>query len=219
MTKTDIREVYNFTNPHDSTKNLESVIANYTGADYCVCVDNCSNALFLALTWDDITGKEIEIPCRTYMSVPCEIIHAGGHVKFYDVPGSTLKGFYLLRGSNVIDSALHFTADMYIQGTLMCCSFTGPHKHLKLGKGGCILTNDRKAYEWLKKVRFSGRNEVSYHKDTFTSLGWNYYMNPWVAQLGLLLMVGFYNMDGSKKIMPDLELPYPDLSKFPIYTK
>ena len=29
----------------------------------------------------------------------------------------------------------------------------------------------------------------------------------------------FYNIDGSKKHQEDLELPYPDLSKFKIYTK
>ena len=29
----------------------------------------------------------------------------------------------------------------------------------------------------------------------------------------------FYNVDGTKKHNDDLELPYPDLSKFEIYTK
>jgi hypothetical protein len=29
----------------------------------------------------------------------------------------------------------------------------------------------------------------------------------------------FYNLDGTKKHNEDLELPYPDLSKFEIYTK
>jgi hypothetical protein len=29
----------------------------------------------------------------------------------------------------------------------------------------------------------------------------------------------FYNMDGTKKHNEDLELPYPDLSKFDVYTK
>jgi hypothetical protein len=27
----------------------------------------------------------------------------------------------------------------------------------------------------------------------------------------------FYNLDGTKKNNPDLELPYPDLSKFEVY--
>ena len=206
-------------NPHYITRLFESEIAKYTGAPYCVCVDNESNALFLALMWDNIKGKMIEIPRSTYMSVPCEIIHAGGMVSFYDTPKNTIKGLYVLRGSRVIDSALRFTADMYMPGSLMCCSFTGPFKHLKLGKGGCILTDNEDAYKWFKKARFSGRNECSYHEDNFEMTGWNFYMNPIIASLGLLLIQQFYNLDGTKKDMPDLELPYPDLSKFPIYTK
>jgi hypothetical protein len=44
-------------------------------------------------------------------------------------------------------------------------------------------------------------------------------MMPELAARGLLLMNQFYNLDGSKKSNEDLELPYPDLSKFEIYTK
>jgi hypothetical protein len=48
-------------------------------------------------------------------------------------------------------------------------------------------------------------------------LGWNFYMMPELAARGLLLMNQFYNLDDSKKQNEDLTLPYPDLSKFPIY--
>jgi dTDP-4-amino-4,6-dideoxygalactose transaminase len=201
------------------TEDFEKALCDYTGAPYCATVDNESNALFLALMYDNIKDKEIEIPRRTYMSVPCAIIHAGGVVKFApDTFRETLSGAYVLRGSHVIDSALRFTADMYIPGFFVCCSFTGPYKHLKLGKAGCILTDNEEAYKWFKNARFSGRNECSYHTDTFTELGWNFYLLPEIAARGLLLMQQFYNHDGTKKVMPDVELPYPDLSKFPIYT-
>lgn len=219
-------------NPHQITREFEKALSDYTGAPYAVALDNESNALFLALTYDDIKGKEIGIPCRTYPSVPCEIIHAGGKVKFYPVEmvtnfkmgnkqidGKTLTGAYRLLGSNVWDSALRFTADMYIPETFMCCSFTGPYKHLKLGKGGCILTDSEKAYNWFRRSGYSGRRELSYHEDIFDMLGWNFYMNPIISSLGLLLMQQFYYFDGSKKTMPDLTLPYPDLSKYSIYTK
>lgn len=209
-------------NPHDVTKAFEEKISQYTGAPYCVAVDNASNALFLALMYDDIRDKEITVPCWTYMSVPCEIIHAGGKVKFFKPvlgrPGY-LKGAYQLIGSRVWDSALRFTSDMYISGSFMCCSFTGPYKHLNLGKGGCILTDNKEAYEWFKKARYSGRNPVSYYEDTFDMTGWNFYMNPVIAELGLLNFGKFYNIDGTKRQMPDVELPYPDLSQFPVYTQ
>ena len=40
---------------------------------------------------------------------------------------------------------------------------------------------------------------------------------PELAARGLLMMTQFYNLDGTKKHNEDLELPYPDLSKFEIY--
>ncbi len=44
-------------------------------------------------------------------------------------------------------------------------------------------------------------------------------MMPELAARGLLMMTQFYNLDGSKKHNPDLELPYPDLSKYEIYNQ
>jgi hypothetical protein len=38
-----------------------------------------------------------------------------------------------------------------------------------------------------------------------------------LASIGLQMIQAFYNIDGTKKIMDDLFLPYPDLSRFQIY--
>ena len=217
---------------HKITADFEEALCKYTGAKYAVAVDNASNALFLALTYEfhDIYryGKNptITIPKNTYPSVPCEIIHAGGYVRFtnngyqYHVQDGKLTGPYRLWPTNIWDSALRFTRDMYKKGTHMCLSFTGPYKHLKLGKGGAILTDDEHAYKWFKKARFSGRDECSYHTDNFDEnpvIGWNFYMMPEIAARGLLLIAQFYEQDGTPKDNPDLTLPYPDLSKFKIY--
>jgi dTDP-4-amino-4,6-dideoxygalactose transaminase len=199
------------------TEDFEKSLCDYTGAPYAITVDNQSNALFLAMMFEGVKGKSITIPSRTYPSVPCEIIHAGGKVKFKEVKGKTIKGAYQLEPTNIWDSALRFTADMYIPGTHMCLSFTGPYKHFKLSKGGAILTDNLEAYHWFKRARYSGRRECSYHDDHFDMLGWNFYMMPELAARGLLMMNQFYNMDGTKKNMEDLELPYPDLSKYEIY--
>lgn len=208
---------------YDITNEFEQLLSNYTGAKYTIALDNMSNALFLALYYENHikknTSDTITIPNRTYPSVPCEIIHAGLKVNFEKVKGTTLKGAYQLKGSNVWDSALRFTADMYIPNSHMCISFTGPYKHFKLSKGGAILTDDYDAYLWFKRARYSGRRECSYHDDNFDMLGWNFYMMPELAARGVLLMNQFYNIDGSKKHNEDLELPYPDLSKFEVYTK
>ncbi len=218
---------------HKVTADFEKELAIYTGAPYVICVDNQSNGLFLALHyWIQERKKEhyktknfkyievIDVPQRTYPSVPSEVIHAGAEVNFTKVEGKTLKGAYQLNPSNVWDSALRFTADMYIPNSMMCISFTGAYKHFKLSKGGAILLDDLNAYNWLKKARFSGRSECSYHEDNFDDnpvIGWNFYMMPEIATRGLLLINQFYNSDGSKKHNEDLELPYPDLSKFNLW--
>jgi dTDP-4-amino-4,6-dideoxygalactose transaminase len=166
---------------HKITGEFEKALCDYTGAPHCIALDNMSNALFLALYYEknvkkSLKSNTITIPSRTYPSVPCEIIHAGLKVNFEPVEGKMIKGSYQLKGSNVWDSALRFTGDMYVPSTHMCLSFTGPYKTLKLSKGGAILTDDYNAMLWFKRARFSGRRECSYHDDYFDMIGWNFYM-------------------------------------------
>ncbi len=224
--RTDVQKGSRLMNPHAITEQFERRLCHYTNAPYAVAVDNCSNALFLALTYCNVKARFITVPKHTYPAVPCEVIHAGGIVKFVGngddgivdddlLPGHCC-GSYQLWPSPVWDCALHFTADMYKPGQFMCLSFTGPHKHLKLGKGGAILTDNFSAYNWLKRARFSGRRECSYLDDSFDMLGWNFYMMPEIAARGLQLMDQFYTPEGKKHNEP-ISLRYPDLSKFPIY--
>lgn len=206
------------------TEEFESELEKYTGVKHAVAIDNMSNGLFLALYYENkikksIKSKILTIPNRTYPSVPCEIIHAGLKIKWEILDTKTLTGAYQLKGSKVWDSALRFTADMYIPNSHMCLSFTGPYKHLKLSKGGAILTDDYDAYLWFKRARFSGRRECAYEDDNFDMLGWNFYMMPELSTRGLLLIKQFYNVDGSKKQNKDVTHGYPDLSKFKIYTQ
>jgi hypothetical protein len=204
-----------------------------------VAVDNQSNALFLSLYYEIhirsgifhrikvmANDFEVQVPRNTYPSVPCEVIHAGAKVAFTNANAHVTQGYltgpYRLFPTNVIDSALRFTTGMYVYQSHMCLSFTGPYKHLKLGKGGAILTDSEDAYRWFKKARFSGRDECSYHTDNFDEnpvVGWNFYLMPEIAARGLLLMGQFYEQDGTPKHNEDLTLPYPDLSKFEIYKK
>lgn len=202
---------------HKITELFEAKLCDYTGAPYAIAVDNCSNALFLALKWSigNLWSPFVKIPKHTYVSVPCEAIHAGYKVMFTDNE-EMLTGSYLIEGTNVWDCALHLTADMYLPKSFMCLSFTGPYKHLKLGKGGAILTDNKEAYEWFKRARFSGRNECSYLEDNFDMLGWNFYMPHETAAKGLQLMDQFYTETGKKHNEP-ITHRYPDLSKYKIY--
>lgn len=204
---------------HIVTAMFEQELCRYTGAPYAVAVDSATSAMELCLWRENVKGMEITIPERTYMSVPNSIILAGAKVKWKSVEGNTITGAYPLFPTRIVDSALQFTADMYRAGLLMCISFTGPYKHLKLGKGGAILCDREDDYQWFKRARNSGRGECSYHADNFTMLGRNVYMMPQIAAQGLLLMAQFYTLDGRKKHNADLTLPYPKLSDFQVYTK
>lgn len=196
-------------NPYKITDDFEIALANYTGSKFAVTTDCCTNAIFLCLMFIGIKDKKITIPKHTYMSVPCQIIHAGGKVNFSNSP-KFLKGPYKLNPTPVWDSALRFTKNMYKKKQYMCLSFSGPNKILKLGKGGAILTDNVTAYEWFKKARYHGRNCVDHLSDSFDMLGWNMYMSPDVAARGLLLLSG---MNKNK----DIKQEYQDLSKFKIY--
>lgn len=194
----------------DVVRNFEQAIADYSGAKYGVSVLSCSDAIFLSCLYKKV--GEVTIPNRTYPSVPCGIIHAGGSVSFVDEKWS---GIYELAPYNIIDGALRFKRGMYVPGSLHCLSFH-LKKTLPIGRGGMILTDDKQAYDWLVKARFDGRTEgVPMTEDNFTILGWNMYMSPDQAARGLWL----FDMIKDKDI-PDMDVEeqnYPDLSRFPIY--
>jgi dTDP-4-amino-4,6-dideoxygalactose transaminase len=89
---------------------------------------------------------------------------------------------------------------MYKSGEFVCLSFHYK-KHLPIGKGGAILTDDYDAYCWFKKMRYEGRSEISYWQDTINDVGYNMYMTPYEAAIGLSLMqnINLVNEDLNEK--------------------
>ena len=204
-------------NPYQVTRNFEENVAEYCGSKYAIAVDNATNALFLCMKYLKIKDKDISIPARTFMSVPCAIIQAGNRVKFDKshpaIRGNKLKGQYQLSPYPIWDSALTFHKGMYKEGQFMCISFSGPHKFLKLGKGGMILTDNKDAYEWLQRAVYFGRRPIDHMKEKFDMLGWNYYMLPEIAAKGSVLLMGIADHN------EDLEREYQDLSVYKVYTQ
>jgi dTDP-4-amino-4,6-dideoxygalactose transaminase len=194
-------------NPFKIVEMFEEHIADYTGAPYAVAIDSCTNALFLCCKYFQV--KEVVIPAKTYLSVPQSIIHAGGTVKFRDCDWN---GIYQLEPYPIWDSAKRLTSGMYKPSTFMCLSFH-IKKHLKIGKGGMILTDNADAVKWFKQARYEGRNEVPYKKDDIKVMGWNMYMTPVEAAMGLALMQNY------PEHMEDQPEPggYRDLREFEIF--
>tara|TARA_Y100000034_G_C6803113_1_gene360382 strand:- start:126 stop:743 length:618 start_codon:yes stop_codon:yes gene_type:complete len=196
-------------NPYKIVQMFEEEVAHYTGAPYAVSTDSCTNALFLACMYNDVEGKDVVIPKRTYLSPPQSIMQAGGNLVFEDVEW---EGVYQLKPFPIWDAAKRFTSNMYIPGTYMCLSFH-IKKHLKIGKGGMILTDDEEAVEWFKKGRYEGRSPVPYHEDNIEEEGWNMYMSPEQATRGLMLMQNY------PEEVPDIpeDPPYRDLTEFGLF--
>lgn len=196
-------------NPFKIVEMFEETVAEYTGAPYAVSVTSCTDALFLCCK--AVQAVEVSIPAKTYLSVPMSIIHSGAMVKFTD---EEWEGIYQLKPYPVYDAAKRFTSGMYIPGTHMCLSFH-IKKHLKIGKGGMILTDNKEVVDWLRVARYEGRNAVPYKEDDIKVLGWNMYMTPQQASHGLALMQN-YPQD-----VPDLieEGGYRDLREFTVFKK
>ena len=209
----------NFKNPWDVVDLFEKTIAEYAGSKYAVSVDNCTNALYLCMKYLNVeTGCNINIPKNTYCSVPSAIINAGTYVNFENLEW---EGAYQLKPYPIYDGAVRFRKNMFSDILNSCehkdiyyCLSFHRKKPLAIGKGGMILTNNKKAVSWLKKARYEGRDtNIMYKDDPLTSIGWNMYMTPEQAAKGLTIFksLGDYNMDvGSSKT-------YRDLSKYEIY--
>lgn len=193
-------------------KDFERAVADYTGAPYVVAVNSCTNALFLCLEWHmQKTPKPpaIEIPKRTYVSIPMQIALVGARIVFRD---EDWRGVYRLKPLPVWDAARRFTSGMYQQGQFMCTSHHW-NKTLGIQQGGCILHEDAKADAWFRRARFDGRTEgVDPKADTFEHIGWHMYMSPEIAAEGLVRLAHLprYN--------PDMGMDaYPDLSKIALF--
>lgn len=194
-------------NPYSIITSFEQKVAEYAGAKYGVAVNSCTNALLLSCAY--LKVKEVILPCKTYVGVACAIKLAGGTIKFKN---SRWKGAYLLKPYPIIDSARRFKKNMYVPETFYCLSFHW-HKHLPLGNGGMILTNNASACSWLKRARFDGRTEgMTAKEDNFLMIGYHCMMSPDVAAKGLILMD---NIPDKNEDLP--ENGYSDLSKDKIF--
>jgi len=211
-------------------RDFERALCEYTGAPYAVTTTSCTMALLLAVAWHlrggiwycDFEKREpIEIPKRTYVSVPMSIIHAGGRPTFRD---EDWRGMYQLKPLPVWDSARLFTSGIWefpwqgvdyqgpAHGYMIGLSFHWA-KTLGIQQGGAILHDHAGADAWLRRARFDGRNEgVTPAMDKFTQLGWHAYMSPEVAAEGL---VRLSHLPKHNEPLPNDD--YPDLSTLEIF--
>jgi dTDP-4-amino-4,6-dideoxygalactose transaminase len=163
----------------NSIHKFEQEIAGFFGSPYAVAVDCCTHALELSLILTN--AKRIKVPNRTYVSVPFLSRKLGIGLEWSYEDWS--EYYYIT--DRVIDAAVLWRRDSYLPGTFMCVSFQF-RKHLSLGRGGVILTDDKDSYDELKKLSYDGRlPDQPWATQNIASVGYHYYMTPETAELGL----------------------------------
>jgi dTDP-4-amino-4,6-dideoxygalactose transaminase len=204
-------------NPWSVVDEFERVVAEYGGSHYGVAVDSCTNSLFLCGVYCRV--DKVELPTHTYVGVAQSIINSGGSCNFLPYKW---QGCYRLTPYPIYDSARRFRRDMArerempdIKGEELlyyyCLSFQA-YKHLPIGRGGMVLTNDVNFVEWAKKARFDGRTPgIPPKEDTFIR-GYHMMLEPEFALRGLRLM------EKVRDYYPDLPNDdYADLSKQEVF--
>ena len=160
-------------------KELENKIADFFGSPYAVAVDSCTHGVELCLRL--LGSNKISVPARTYISIPFLSNKLGLELEWRE---ENWKDYYYLT-EKVIDAAVLWKRNSYVSGTLMSLSFQF-QKHLSLGRGGMILTDNEKQAHELKKMSYDGRlPDIPWREQNISSIGYHYYMTPETAQLGL----------------------------------
>lgn len=159
---------------------FEEKIANFFGSPYAVAVDCCTHGIELCLRYKDF--KSLTIPTNTYISVPFTAEKLNLDWKWKDDKWSDC---YFLGNTNIVDAAVLWKPNSYIENSYMCISFQFK-KHLSLGRGGVILLEDKNDYDILKKMSYDGRDlSKPWDKQNITSFGYHYYMTPETALDGI----------------------------------
>ena len=198
---------------------FEETIADFSGAKYGVAVSSCTNAIFLSLqylrTINELPiGKTIIIPSHTFLSVPCQIKLCGCDVKFEDIEWS---GIYQLKPTRVYDCATRFKQDMFLGGRALQCLSFQYRKHLKIGRGGMVITDDEDSVDWLRKARINGRTVgVTQGDDLLEFCGWNMYMTSEQCSRGLSLFDALLGYTDSPPDCGSHET-YPDISNQKVF--
>ena len=188
-------------------KEFENKIAKFFGAPYAVAVDCCTHGVELCLRYTNT--KVISVPKRTYLSIPFLSPKLGIDLVWKD---ENWKDYYHLT-NEIIDAAVLWKPNSYIPKTFMCVSFQF-RKHLALGRGGIILTDNKDASLELKKMTYDGRHpDIPWREQNISSMGYHYYMTPETAANGLKKLPEAIKTKPKQWVVTD----WPDLTQMEVF--
>lgn len=192
----------------EAIEKFETNIAEFFGSPHAVAVDCCTHGLELCLRLQQT--KRYSVPKRTYISVPFLAHKLNIDFEWRD---EDWTDFYYLGGTNIIDAAVLWKENSYIPSTFMCLSFQF-RKHLNLGRGGMILTDNKEAAMILKKMSYDGRlPDVPWREQNIDTMGYHYYMTPETAESGLQKLSTAIEDNPKQWTISD----WPDLTQMEIF--
>ena len=163
-----------------AVEDFENAIAEFFGSPYAIAVDCCTHGIELCLR--NSGSNDITIPTRTYVSVPMTAEKLNLRWSWREEDWSE---YYQIGNTNIMDAAVLWRENSYVPDTFMCLSFQF-QKHLSLGRGGMILTDDVDAAKKLKKMSYDGREpNVPWREQNIDTMGYHYYMTPETAEIGI----------------------------------
>tara|TARA_R110002096_G_scaffold380788_1_gene574691 strand:- start:256 stop:843 length:588 start_codon:yes stop_codon:yes gene_type:complete len=187
---------------------FEKQIAEFFGSPYAVAVDCCTHGIELCLRYTK--SNDITIPARTYLSIPFLAHKLNLNWSWKE---EEWKDYYRIGNTNIYDAAVLWKKDSYIPNTFMCLSFQF-QKHLSLGRGGMILTDDEVAAKELKKMSYDGReSDIPWRDQNIKTMGYHYYMTPETAELGLSKLIDAIDTVPRQWLIED----WPDLRTMEIF--
>lgn len=187
---------------------FEKKIAKFFGAPYAVAFDSCTHGIEACIY---LTGaKKISVPKRTYISIPFLAKKMNLSLEWKD---ENWQDYYYLT-KNIIDAAVLWKPQSFINGTFMSLSFQY-QKHLSLGRGGAVLCSSQDEYNALKKLSYDGRlPNIPWRNQDISSFGLHYYMTPETAQLGIEKLKTAINSKPKIWVVED----WPDLSLMKVFS-
>ena len=190
-----------------TVKEFENKIAKFFNSPYAVAVDCCTHGVELSLRYTK--ADKIVVPHRTYLSIPLLSHKLNIDLEWKD---ENWQDYYYLT-DNVIDAAVLWKKNSYVSNTFMSISFQF-QKHLSLGRGGVILTDNEIAANELKKMSYDGRvPDLPWRIQNIDTIGYHYYMTPETAKKGLEKLNSAINSAPKKWFIND----WPDLTKMKIF--
>ena len=164
----------------ESVETFEYMIADYYGSNFAIATDCCTHAIELCLRYTGVDG--VNCPNNTYLSVPMTFSKLNLNWSFFH---KYWKDYYYIGNTNIIDAAVYWKKDGYVKDSFMCLSFQYK-KHLNLGRGGMILTDNPHAALALRKMSYDGRlPNIPWAEQNIDTMGYHYYMTPETAELGI----------------------------------